>query len=101
MSHLLTSIIFALRHFTRLCREKGLSSGHSSIIVTRPSSSSKYFHVFQVAPEDQKAYLKGLLQNSLTDLQKQKLFDIIDENNDGVIQAHELHQTFTDDIKRI
>ena len=50
--------------------------------------------------EEQKEWLKGILEGNLTEIQKSKIFSIIDQNQDGIIQAQELHQTFSDDIKR-
>jgi len=43
--------------------------------------------------------LKAVLENSLTKEQANRLFSVIDLNRDGILQAKELHQVMSDDIK--
>lgn len=43
--------------------------------------------------------MKAVLENSLTKEQANRLFSVIDLNRDGILQAKELHQVMSDDIK--
>ena len=43
--------------------------------------------------------MKAILENNLSNEQASRLFSVIDLNQDGILQAKELHHVMNDDIK--